>query len=73
MQLVRDVRISRVISTAFVGGILGITGAMMQGVTRNPVAEPSLMSVTQGATIIELLTNRSQELALWVYSVLQMY
>ena len=30
MQLVRDVRIPRVISTAFVGGILGITGAMMQ-------------------------------------------
>ncbi len=51
MQLVRDVRIPRVISTAFVGGILGMSGAMMQGVTRNPVAEPSLMGITQGATL----------------------
>lgn len=50
MQLVRDVRIPRVICTALVGGILGITGAMMQGVTRNEVAEPSLMGITQGAT-----------------------
>ena len=50
MQLVRDVRIPRVICTALVGGILGITGAMMQGVTRNDVAEPSLMGITQGAT-----------------------
>ena len=45
MQLVRDVRIPRAICTAFVGGLLGITGAMMQGVTRNPVAEPSLMEL----------------------------
>lgn len=51
MQLVRDVRIPRVISTAFVGGILGMSGTMMQGVTRNPVAEPSLMGITQGATL----------------------
>ena len=50
MQLVRDVRIPRVICTALAGGILGITGAMMQGVTRNDVAEPSLMGITQGAT-----------------------
>ncbi len=33
MQLVRDVRIPRAICTAFIGGLLGITGAMMQGAT----------------------------------------
>ena len=52
MQLVRDVRIPRVICTAFVGGLLGITGAMMQGVTRNPIAEPSILGVSQGATLV---------------------
>ena len=62
MQLVRDVRIPRVISTAFVGGILGITGAMMQGVTRNPVAEPSLMGITQGATFAIALVGASSSL-----------
>ena len=62
MQLVRDVRIPRAISTAFVGGILGITGAMMQGVTRNPVAEPSLMGITQGATFAIALLGMSSSL-----------
>lgn len=62
MQLVRDVRIPRAISTAFVGGLLGITGAMMQGVTRNPVAEPSLMGITQGATFAIALLGMSSSL-----------
>ncbi len=51
MQLVRDIRIPRALSTLLVGGLLGVTGAMMQGVTRNPIAEPSLMGITQGATL----------------------
>lgn len=51
MQLVRDVRIPRALSSAIVGGILSMTGAMMQGVTRTPIAEPSLMGITQGATL----------------------
>ncbi|MGL4953274.1 MAG: FecCD family ABC transporter permease [Culicoidibacterales bacterium] len=51
MQLVRDIRIPRALSTLLVGGLLGMSGAMMQGVTRNPIAEPSLMGITQGATL----------------------
>lgn len=51
MQLVRNVRIPRVICTIMVGGILGVSGAMMQGVTRNSIAEPSLMGISQGATL----------------------
>ncbi|MBC9703403.1 MAG: iron ABC transporter permease [Leuconostoc sp.] len=62
MQLVRDVRIPRAICTAFIGGLLGITGAMMQGVTRNPIAEPSLMGITQGATFAIALMGASSGL-----------
>ncbi|MDE5977348.1 MAG: iron ABC transporter permease [Turicibacter sp.] len=62
MQLVRDVRIPRAICTAFIGGLLGITGAMMQGVTRNPVAEPSLMGITQGATLAIAIMGASSGL-----------
>lgn len=51
MQLVRDVRLPRALSAAIVGGLLGMAGAMMQGVTRNPIAEPSIMGITQGATL----------------------
>ncbi len=57
MQLVRDMRLPRTISTLIVGGLLGMTGAMMQGVTRNPIAEPSLMGITQGATFAIALTS----------------
>lgn len=50
--LIRDVRIPRVLSVLITGGILGIAGAMIQGVTRNPIAEPSLLGVSQGATLV---------------------
>jgi iron complex transport system permease protein len=52
LVLVRDVRIPRVLCVLFTGGILGVTGAMIQGVTKNPIAEPSLLGVSQGATLV---------------------
>ncbi|WP_310602792.1 FecCD family ABC transporter permease [Anaerosporobacter sp.] len=62
MQIVRDVRMPRAICTALVGGILGVAGAMMQGVTRNEVAEPSLMGITQGATLAIALVGASSSI-----------
>lgn len=52
LMLIRNVRIPRALSVLFTGGILGLTGAMIQGVTRNPIAEPSLLGVSQGATLV---------------------
>ncbi|WP_294377122.1 iron ABC transporter permease [uncultured Clostridium sp.] len=52
LMLVRDVRIPRVLAVLLTGGILGVTGAMIQGVTRNPIAEPSILGVSQGATLV---------------------
>jgi iron complex transport system permease protein len=52
LVLIRDVRIPRALSVLVTGGILGVTGAMIQGVTRNPIAEPSLLGVSQGATLV---------------------
>lgn len=49
-QIVREIRMPRAISAAFVGAFLAISGAIMQGITRNPIAEPSIMGITQGAT-----------------------
>lgn len=59
MQLVRDVRIPRALSTIMVGGMLGMAGGMMQGITRNPVAEPSIMGMTQGAVLAVAVTSVS--------------
>ncbi|MBL4930597.1 FecCD family ABC transporter permease [Clostridium paridis] len=52
LVLIRDVRIPRALCVLLTGGVLGVTGAMIQGVTRNPIAEPSLLGVSQGATLV---------------------
>jgi len=49
-QIVMDIRLPRAISAALVGAFLAVSGAIMQGITRNPIAEPSIMGITQGAT-----------------------
>lgn len=51
-KIIRDVRIPRAIAAALVGGFLAVAGAIMQGITRNPIAEPSVMGITQGATFM---------------------
>ncbi|MGL4345544.1 MAG: FecCD family ABC transporter permease [Cellulosilyticaceae bacterium] len=51
-KIIRDVRVPRAVAAALVGGFLAVAGAMMQGITRNPIAEPSVMGVTQGATFM---------------------
>ena len=59
-MLVRDVRIPRALSVLLTGGILGVTGAMIQGVTRNPIAEPSILGVSQGATLVIAILSFSR-------------
>lgn len=51
-RIIKDVRIPRAIAAALVGGFLAVSGAIMQGITRNPIAEPSVMGITQGATFM---------------------
>lgn len=51
-KIIRDVRIPRAVAAALVGGFLAVAGAIMQGITRNPIAEPSVMGITQGATFM---------------------
>ncbi|PRR84106.1 FecCD family ABC transporter permease [Clostridium vincentii] len=48
--IIRDIRIPRAIAGVLVGGFLAVSGAIMQGITRNPIAEPSVMGITQGST-----------------------
>ena len=60
MQLVRNIRLPRALAALLTGGLLGTAGAMMQGVTRNPVAEPSLLGISQGATLAIAILYASQ-------------
>jgi iron complex transport system permease protein len=42
-------RLPRMIVAALSGALLGMSGATLQNVTRNPLADPSLVGVSQGA------------------------
>jgi iron complex transport system permease protein len=46
-----QIRLPRVALTALVGAGLGISGAAMQGVVRNPLADPSIIGVSGGAAL----------------------
>ncbi len=50
-QIVRELRVPRTLLGLGVGGALGLAGAMMQGVTRNPLADPGLLGVDAGAAL----------------------
>lgn len=44
-------RIPRTALAAMAGAALGLSGAIMQGVTRNPLAEPGILGVNMGASL----------------------
>jgi len=48
---VRELRIPRTVMGVLVGVALGVAGAVMQGLTRNPVADPGLLGVSAGAAL----------------------
>lgn len=49
--IVQGLRLPRVALAALVGGGLGMSGAGLQGVLRNPLAEPYLLGVSGGAAV----------------------
>jgi len=49
--IVTELRLPRTILAIAVGATLGICGAVLQGLTRNPLAEPGLLGVSAGASL----------------------
>jgi iron complex transport system permease protein len=46
-----QIRLPRVVLGLLVGASLGVAGALMQGVFRNPLAEPGIVGVSSGAAV----------------------
>ncbi|GAA1486322.1 FecCD family ABC transporter permease [Brachybacterium fresconis] len=44
-------RIPRTLLAALAGAALGVSGAVMQGVTRNPLADPGILGINTGASL----------------------
>jgi iron complex transport system permease protein len=49
MTIVWDIRMPRMVTGTLVGAALAVSGAIMQGLFRNPLADPGLVGVSAGA------------------------
>jgi iron complex transport system permease protein len=54
-RVVRELRLPRTLVGLMVGAGLGMAGAVMQGLTRNPIAEPGILGISQGASVAVVL------------------
>ena len=48
-------RIPRTVFSLIAGASLGISGALMQSITRNPIADPSILGVNTGASLFVVI------------------
>lgn len=51
LTIIGRIRIPRTITAALVGGALASVGCIMQGVFRNPMADPSVLGISSGAAL----------------------
>ena len=54
--IIREIRLPREVAAIFVGAALAVSGAIMQGVTKNPLADPGLLGLTAGANAALAIT-----------------
>lgn len=50
-QVIASLRLPRALAATFVGAALAVAGLVMQGMTRNPLASPSVFGVSAGAAL----------------------
>jgi len=53
--IVRQLRVPRVLVGAMVGASLAMSGAILQGITRNPLADPHIVGISAGAALVAVI------------------
>lgn len=51
-QIIQELRLPRALAGAMVGACFSVAGALMQGMTRNPLADPGLLGINAGAGFV---------------------
>jgi iron complex transport system permease protein len=54
-RIIWDLRLPRTVVGVLVGAALGLSGAVLQGATRNPLADPSILGINSGAALFVVL------------------
>lgn len=65
-----DLRLPRTLIGTFTGSALAVSGAMMQGMFRNPLADPGLIGVSAGAALAAIATIALSDSILYWWSAL---
>ncbi|MFC8505104.1 FecCD family ABC transporter permease [Streptomyces sp. NPDC057411] len=50
-EVVRQLRVPRTLIGLMVGAALAVAGTALQGITRNPIADPGILGISQGASV----------------------
>ncbi len=56
VTMIREIRLPREVAAVVVGSALAVSGAIMQGMTRNPLADPGLLGITAGGNFALAVT-----------------
>ncbi|RDG34607.1 FecCD family ABC transporter permease [Streptomyces corynorhini] len=50
-EVIRQLRLPRTLIGLMVGAALALAGTALQGITRNPIADPGILGISQGASV----------------------
>ena len=55
INIIRDIRIPRVLAAIIIGGNLAVSGVLLQAIIRNPLAEPSIVGISSGSSLVSVI------------------
>ncbi|QGG43018.1 iron chelate uptake ABC transporter family permease subunit [Aeromicrobium yanjiei] len=68
--VIREMRVPRTLIGLFAGAALGLSGVILQGVTRNPLADPGIMGINAGAAafiVFGIMVLGAQDVSTYVW------
>ncbi len=65
-RIILEIRLPRALAAFVVGGLLGLAGALMQVLLRNPLADPYVLGVSGGAAVGALLSMLAGLAGFWL-------
>ena len=53
--IIRNIRIPRILMAIIIGANLAVSGVLLQGVMRNPLADPGITGISAGASVVVMI------------------